>query len=157
MKEFIAPILTGLITGITILLLQHFLTPFMDRNSLIKKEQWISKRDIFTTALELVDRRFDAVDLDDGKGRIIHKASGKKIEAEEINKCIIKLILLCDNDKIPRKFKDFFTSRFTFTDRGEFASLLRKELFNTTIKIKPDEVPIFLENGSEVNKGKGSI
>ncbi|MBU0548607.1 MAG: hypothetical protein KJ710_03245 [Candidatus Omnitrophica bacterium] len=157
MKEFIAPIITGLITGITILLFQHVLTPFMDKNSLIKKEQWISKRDSFITALELVDRRFDAVDLDDGKGEIIHKASGKKIEAEEINKCVIKLILLSDNNKIPRKFNDFFTHRFTFTDRGEFISLLRKELFNSAIKIKPDEVPIFLENKSETNKVNGSI
>jgi hypothetical protein len=157
MRELIAPVITGLITGITILLLQHFLTPFMDKNSLMKKEQWISKRDIFIAALELVDRRFDAVDLDDGKGKIIHKASGKKIEAEEINKCVIKLILLSDDGKITSKFNDFFTKRFTFTDRGEFISLLRKELFNSSIKIKPDEVPIFLENKSKTSEVGGSI
>jgi hypothetical protein len=157
MKELIAPIVTGLITGITILLFQHFLTPFMEKNSLIKKEQWISKRDSFITALELIDRRFDAVDLDDGKGKILHKASGKKIEIQELNNCEIKLILLSDNDEIPRKFKNFFINRFTFTDRGEFISLLRKELFNSAIKIKPDEVPIFLENKSEPGKVDDSI
>lgn len=149
-KYFMAPIVTGLVIGVTIFLLQYLLTPFMERNTLIKKEQWISKRDAFIAAIELIDKNFSAIDLSGPGIPTDYKPMGQKPTVKELNDVLVKLILLSDNAKIPLKFKDFFTKFSTFTDRGNFIFLLRRELFSSVLKIKPEEIPIFLNQKKEI-------
>ncbi len=153
MQNFIAPIVTGLAIGGIMFFLQYVYKPLMDKTSLIKKEQWLTKKEAFTIALELIDKHYYANDLRDEKGRLIHKKEGDEPTPEEINRCLIKLILLSDTDQIILKFKDFFIKPFTFTQRGEFIFLIRKELFSSKSGIKAEEVPIFLKKeDNELNK-----
>jgi len=149
LQYFIAPLVTGLVIGVIIYLLQYFLTPLMEKNTLIRKEEWISKKDVFIAAIELIDKNFSAIPLTGGGIPPDYTPTGKKPATEEINRVLIKLILLSNDDNIPRKFKDFFMPKHsTFTERGEFILLLRKELFNSTIRIKPEEIPIFVTSVS---------
>ena len=152
-QYFIAPLITGLVIGGAIFFLQYFLTPSMEKNTLIKKEEWISKRDTFITAIELIDKHFSAIKLSGSGIPPEYKPTGEEPTVEEFNKVLIKLILLSADNRIPLKFKDFFLAKFsTFTERGEFIVLLRKELFSSTIGIKPEEIPIFLKQGKSETK-----
>ena len=72
----------------------------------------------------------------------------------EVNSVYFKLLLLCDNEKIPSLFWKFFDAKstsFTPIQRAEFYSLLKKELIDKKLSTPTDSIPI-LKSPKEFKK-----
>lgn len=144
-KQLSGSILAGIVVGLFMLMAQLWTLPRLERNKLIKQERWKAKKDAFAVAIKLIDRHFSATSW---LGPQVPKdfiPSKDKPTSNEINNALAQLLLISDNNGIPKRFIKFFAKGNVSSpgSRGEFILLLREELFETKSDLKPEEVPYF--------------
>lgn len=135
MKDFVALILAAILGGAIALYIQ----PRIAKRSAIMQERWRAKKLLFEEAIALHDwmYNFNAQAL--GNTEL---CTYEPPHERDINRVAAGLLLLSEDEKIPKKFLSLVT-KLDETERAKLLNLMRKELFNDTIDVKPGEIPIF--------------
>lgn len=137
-------VMTAVLSGAILLLLQWLVTPRIELNKTIQQEQWKTKRDAFLKAIELIDRQLESTRWRGPDMKDYVPDYSKAPTQDEKNEQLRLLLLLSHNPQIWRMFVDVFDKGISPTVRATYISLLREELFGSTAKIDPDQVPYFL-------------
>jgi len=136
LQYFVAPVIVGLL----IFILQFFLQPSLEKKKTIEKELWLEKKEAFIKSIQLVDQKFETLKFNENDTLNIEFKN-----FEEVNTTYVKLLLLSENQDIPKEFWKFFDNRikeFSPAQRGEYILLLKDELGSST-NTKPEEIPYF--------------
>ena len=129
-----------LITGFVFIAIQFFTSPLIEKKKTIESDIWIQKKETIIKAAELVNDKFQSLRFNANDTSTIIFDNYK-----EVNSVYFRLLILCDNEKIAKRFWHFFdnsNNSFSPVDRGEFISLLKKELTGKEMETRVDSIPI---------------
>lgn len=127
-------VVPGVVVGLIMLVAQFRVGILQAKRTLVREEAWRAKKDAFSTAIRLFDQCLTT-----------HTPGNTAVNLPtplEINSAYAQLMLTADSADIPRRFVSVFLqgSNPSPAGRAEFITLLRKELFDSTTQLKPEEV-----------------
>lgn len=148
MNEIIVGIVVGsvvgLITAAVPIIINYWTGPNLERNILIKKETWLQKKQIFTNAVSLVARQWDAAAFSQEESATPHiPLKNVKPTSTQKNDVLAQLYMLADNKEIPNKFIEVIDGKRSPASIGEFILMLRNEIGTSELVIKPEEMAVF--------------
>lgn len=139
-KKWIEYFLAPLITALILFILQFFYGPILEKKKTIASDIWLQKKETIIRASELVNEKYQTLKFNSSDTSI-----GVFTNFKDVNNTYFRLLLLCKNEEIAAIFWHFFdnsTTSFTPVQRGEFISLLKKELIGIDLKTPTNKIPI---------------
>ncbi len=143
MSTFFQTVIGPIIVALIVIVAQLIIQPLMQRKITAQTELWLQKKQVYIETIELIDKRFDSMKLEDS----VH--IGKPPITDEINNVYRQLLFFCDNDEILidfHKFMDLSIEGYcTPANRGNFMKLLREDLGKSKLSIVDEKIPYFRE------------
>jgi len=143
MSAFFKTVTGPIIVLLFAIIAQLIIQPLMQQKITAQTELWLQKIQVYIKTIELIDKMFDSMKLEDSE------PIGNRPTTDKMNNVYRQLLFFCDNDEILMDFHKFMDLSIegycTPANRGNFIKLLREDLGKSKLSIVDEKIPYFRE------------